>query len=51
MDSNSHFFLGLAADLALAASCRMSLLIEASNLRVGTFSNNSFLPLSIGGVL
>jgi hypothetical protein len=51
MDSNPHFFLGLAADLACAAILRISLLIEASNLRVGTFSNSFFLPSSIGGVL
>jgi hypothetical protein len=29
----------------------MSLLIEASNFLVGTFSNSFFLPSSIGGVL
>jgi|SRR6266478_6985554 len=43
MDANYFFGLGLAA----AASFRMSLLIEASNLRVGTFSKSFFLPLSI----
>jgi hypothetical protein len=48
MDSNPHFFLGLGADLACAASLRISLLIEASNLRVGTFANSFFLPLSNG---
>jgi len=46
-----HFFLGLTADLALAAICRKSFLMEASNLRVGTFSKSFFLPSSIGGVL
>jgi hypothetical protein len=47
MDSNPHFFLGLAA----AASFRMSLLIDASNFLVGTRSSNFFLPLSNGGLL
>jgi len=47
MDANYFFGLGLTAD----ANFRMSFLIEASSFRVGTFSNNSFLPLSIGGVL
>jgi hypothetical protein len=45
----ANYFLGLG--LEAAASLRMSLLIEASSFRVGTLSNNFFLPLSIGGVL
>jgi hypothetical protein len=45
---NYFFGLGLAA---LFAIFRKSLLIEASSFLVGTFSNISFLPLSIGGVL
>jgi len=47
MVANYFFGLGLAED----ASFRISLLIEASSFLVGTFSNNCFLPLSIGGVL
>jgi hypothetical protein len=47
MVANYFFGLGLEA----VASFRMSLLIEANSFRVGTFSNNCFLPLSIGGVL
>lgn len=45
MDANYFFGLGLAA----AASFRMSLFIEASSFRVGTFFNNSFLPFSMRG--
>jgi hypothetical protein len=44
MDAN--YFLGLV--LEAAASFRMSLLIEASNFRVGTFSKSFFRPLSNG---
>jgi hypothetical protein len=51
MVSKSHFFLGLADADAVRASFRMSLLIEAISLRVGTFSKSFFLPSSIGGVL
>jgi hypothetical protein len=47
MESNPHFFLGLAA----AASFRKSFLIEVSNFLVGTFRNSSLLPLSMRGVL
>jgi len=43
MDSNPHFFLGLAA----AANCRMSFLIDASSFLVGTFSKSFLRPLSI----
>ena len=45
MDNNSHFFLSLAA----AAICRKSLLMLASNFRVGTFSSNFLRPFSMGG--
>ena len=51
MDSNPHFFLGLAAERLAWAIFRMSLLMDASNFRVGTFSKSFFLPSSIGGVL
>jgi hypothetical protein len=51
MDGNPHFLFGLAADLAFAAIFRKSFLMEASSLRVGTFSKSLFLPSSIGGVL
>jgi len=45
MDSNPHFFLGLAE----AANFRMSFLMEAISFRVGTFFNSSFLPFSMRG--
>ncbi len=48
MDSNSHFFLGLAAEAVALSIFRMSFLIEASSLRVGTFSNSFFRPSSNG---
>jgi hypothetical protein len=51
MDSKPHFFLDLAAERLAFAIFRMSRLIEASSLRVGTFSKSFFLPSSIGGVL
>jgi hypothetical protein len=51
MFSKPHFFLGLADADAVLASFRMSFLIEAISLRVGTFSNSCLLPFSIGGVL
>ena len=51
MDSNLHFFLGLAADALALSIFRMSFLIEARSFRVGTFSKSFFLPSSIGGVL
>jgi hypothetical protein len=47
MDANYFFGFGLEA----AASFRMSLLIEASNLRVGTFSNSFLRPSSNGASL
>src|SRR5712691_471950 len=43
MDSNPHFFLGLAATSVL----RMSFLMLANSFRVGTCFNSFFLPLSI----
>jgi len=48
MDSNYFFFKGLAADAVALSIFRMSLLIEASSLRVGTFSNNFLRPSSNG---
>jgi len=48
MDSNPHFFLGLAAERLALAIFRMSFLMEASNLRVGTFSSSFFRPSSNG---
>jgi len=48
MDSNPHFFLGLAAEAVALSIFRMSFLIEASSLRVGTFSNSFFRPSSNG---
>ena len=48
MDSKPHFFLGLAADALALSIFRMSFLMEASNLRVGTFSSNFFRPSSNG---
>lgn len=46
MDNNSHFFLGLGWAFM---DCRKSLLMEASNFRVGTFFSSSFLPFSTRG--
>jgi len=51
MDSNPHFFFGLAEERLRWASFRMSFLMEASNLRVGTFSNSFFRPSSNGASL
>ena len=48
MDSKPHFLLGLAADAVALSIFRMSFLIEASNLRVGTLSNSFLRPLSNG---
>jgi hypothetical protein len=47
MDSNYFFGLGLAA----ADSFRISLLIEASSLRVGTFFSSFLRPSSNGASL
>jgi len=47
MDSNPHFFFGLAA----ATTLRKSFLMLASNFRVGTCFNSFFLPASNGGLL
>jgi len=52
MDSNPHFFLGLAVTgLAEATTLRKSFLMLASNFRVGTRFNSFFLPSSNGGLL
>lgn len=51
MDSNSHFFFGLAADAVALSIFRMSFLMEASNLRVGTFSSSFLRPPSNGASL
>ena len=52
MDSNPHFFLGLAAEADARMVRRMSFLIDASNFLVGTRFNSLFrLSLSIGGSL
>ena len=49
MDANYSFFLGLLADADARMVCRMSFLIEANNLRVGTFFSNSLRPFSMRG--
>ncbi len=52
MDSKPHFFLGLAADADALSVLRMSLLIEASKVRVGTrFNCSRFCFSFIGGAL
>jgi len=51
MDSNPHFFLGLAAAAVVRSIFRISFLMEASSLRVGTFSKSFFRPSSNGASL
>jgi hypothetical protein len=51
MDSNHFFFKGLAADAVAFSAFRMSFLMLASKVLVGTFLISFFLPASIGGSL
>ena len=51
MESNPHFFFGLAAAEESRIFCRMSLLMLASNFRVGTCFNSFFRPSSNGSLL
>jgi hypothetical protein len=51
MDSNYFFFKGLAADAVALSVFRMSFLMLASNVLVGTFLISFFRPSSIGGSL
>lgn len=51
MDSNPHFFLGLAAERLTWAIFRMSFLMLASNVLVGTRLISFFRPSSNGGSL
>jgi len=50
MASNSHFLLDLAGGAGFFSASRMSLLMEASNVLVGTFFKSFFLPSSTGGL-
>jgi hypothetical protein len=51
MDSNPHFFLGLAAEAVVLSVFRMSFLMLASNVLVGTLLISFFRPSSNGGSL
>jgi hypothetical protein len=51
MDSNYFFFMGLAVALVGCASLRMSFLMLASKILVGTFFMSFFLPSSNGASL
>jgi hypothetical protein len=51
MDSKAHGFLGLALAADARMVARKSFLMDASNLRVGTFSSIFRLAFSIGGSL
>jgi hypothetical protein len=51
MDSNSHFFKGLADEAVALSVFRMSFLMLASNVLVGTFLISFFLPSSNGASL
>jgi membrane-bound metal-dependent hydrolase YbcI (DUF457 family) len=51
MDSNSHFFLGLAAAADALTAFRKSFLILASKVLVEIFLISFFRPSSIGGSL
>ncbi len=51
MESNPHFFFGLAAAADSRMVCRMSFLMLASNFRVGTRFNSFFRPSSNGSLL
>jgi hypothetical protein len=51
MNSNYFLFKGLAVDALALSIFRMSFLMEASSLRVGTFSNSFFRPSSNGASL
>ena len=51
MGSNPHFFLGLATARVEWASFRMSFLMLASNVLVGTLLISFFRPSSNGGSL
>jgi hypothetical protein len=51
MVSKSHHFLGLAADADTFASFRMSFLMDASKVLVGTFLSIFFRPSSNGVLL
>lgn len=51
MDSNPHFFFGLAADADALIVLRMSFLMLASNFRMGTRLNSFFRPSSNGSLL
>jgi hypothetical protein len=50
MNLTPHFFLGLADAAEALIACRKSFLMDASNLRVGTFSSILRLPFSIRGL-
>ena len=49
MESNPHFFLGLAGAALARTSIRKSLLMAAKSFRVGTFSSIRFLAFSTRG--
>jgi len=51
MDSNYHFFFGLAAGREACVSFRKSFLMLANSVLVGTFLISFFRPSSIGGSL
>jgi len=51
MDINYFFFKGLAAEAVAFSAFRMSFLMLASKVLVGTFFMSFFLPSSIGGSL
>lgn len=48
MDSNYFLFKGLALEAVDCSAFRMSFLMEASNVLVGTFFSNFFRPSSNG---
>ena len=47
-EAKSHFFFGLAAERVACICFRKSRFMDASNLRVGTLCNISFLSFSVG---
>ena len=51
MESKAHFLLGLAADADARIVRRMSFLMLASSLRVGTRFNSFLRPASNGDLL